>query len=264
MAYLTASELRAAVTALTDPAKFTDTTLEDLVSEFAEIAERYRGVAYELRYAVETFLPPRATSVLSLRWAAVRSITSVVVTNPDLSTTTLDSTEYSLDRAASVVVVNVGQDVPVTVTYTHGLGARTVTDGATNSNTSITSATAGFTAADIGKTITGTGIPTGTTISAVASTTAATISEAATATATGVTFTIGTPPAPVLRACREYVRSCALADQSSVPRDVISQSFGDGGYTRYSTPDWEAGRPTGYLEVDRLLNSLDDYRPGFA
>ena len=44
---------------------------------------------------------------------------------------------------------------------------------------------------------------------------------------------------------------------------VIGQSF-EGTYTRFSTPDWNAGRPTGYLEVDRLLNSLPDYRFGFA
>jgi hypothetical protein len=71
------------------------------------------------------------------------------------------------------------------------------------------------------------------------------------------------PPPLVLRACRQYVRSCALADLSGMPRDVIGQSI-DGGYTRYSTPDKAAGRPTGYLEVDRLLNSLPDLRAGVA
>lgn len=65
----------------------------------------------------------------------------------------------------------------------------------------------------------------------------------------------------LIRACREYVRSCALSDRSGVPRDVIAQSL-DGGYTRYSTPDKDAGRPTGWLEVDRLLNSIPDYRIG--
>jgi len=70
------------------------------------------------------------------------------------------------------------------------------------------------------------------------------------------------PTKGIARGCREYVRSCALADRSQVPRDVIGQSL-DGGYTRYSTPDWEAGRPTGYLEVDRLLNAAQDFRVPF-
>lgn len=63
-----------------------------------------------------------------------------------------------------------------------------------------------------------------------------------------------------LRACREYVRSCALTDITSVRRDVISQADGAGGFTRFSTADKDADRPTGWLEVDRLLNSLEDYR----
>lgn len=79
-----------------------------------------------------------------------------------------------------------------------------------------------------------------------------------------VTYTHGeaTPTKPLLRAGREYVKACALSDRSRVPRDVISQS-GEGFTTRYSTPDWDRGRPTGYIEVDRLLNSLPMYRlPG--
>ena len=81
-----------------------------------------------------------------------------------------------------------------------------------------------------------------------------------------VTYTHGatTPPEALLRACAEYCRAVAFADRSGQSRDVIAQSF-DGSFTRYSTPDWNRGRPTGFLEVDRLLNSLDNYRtPGIA
>jgi hypothetical protein len=81
-----------------------------------------------------------------------------------------------------------------------------------------------------------------------------------------ITYTHGftEPTKPILRACREYVRSCALADRSSVPRDAYLQN-GDGITFRLSTPDWAAGRPTGYIEVDRILNSVDMYRvPGIA
>jgi hypothetical protein len=74
----------------------------------------------------------------------------------------------------------------------------------------------------------------------------------------------GSPGAPLLRACREYVRICAIADRSSVPREIIASSA-DGMTSRYSTPNKEQGRPTGYLEIDRLLNQLPDYRqPVFA
>jgi hypothetical protein len=69
---------------------------------------------------------------------------------------------------------------------------RTVTDGVTTSGSAaITSVTAAFSVDDIGKPISGTGIPSGATIIAVASGTAATLSANASATGTGVTFTFG-------------------------------------------------------------------------
>jgi len=72
------------------------------------------------------------------------------------------------------------------------------------------------------------------------------------------------PPATVLSACTEYVLSVARSQASGVSRNVLSEAT-EAGTTRYSTPDWAAGRPTGWLEVDRLLNSLPDYRvPGLA
>lgn len=63
----------------------------------------------------------------------------------------------------------------------------------------------------------------------------------------------------LLMACAEYVERVAKASRSGTSRDVIAQRFEDT-YTRYSTPDWSAGRPTGYLEVDRLLNTLPNER----
>lgn len=69
-------------------------------------------------------------------------------------------------------------------------GTRTVTDGVTNSSTTITSATAAFTDADLNGAISGTGIPAGARITARASGTSVTISSAATATASGVSLTI--------------------------------------------------------------------------
>jgi hypothetical protein len=65
------------------------------------------------------------------------------------------------------------------------------TDGAaTNGSTAYTSATATFTAADVGKTVMGADIVPGTTIAAVAGTTEITLSTGATATAAALTFKI--------------------------------------------------------------------------
>jgi len=76
-----------------------------------------------------------------------------------------------------------------------------------------------------------------------------------------VTYVHGltTTPDPILDACAEYVRSRAIAWKAGNIRDVIAQAF-DGGTTRYSTPDWDAGRFTGLLDVDALINSVRDYR----
>lgn len=68
---------------------------------------------------------------------------------------------------------------------------RTVADGATNTNTTVTSATAAFNnPLDQGATIAGPGIPSGTTISTVTNGTTVVISQAATATATNQPLTI--------------------------------------------------------------------------
>lgn len=72
------------------------------------------------------------------------------------------------------------------------------------------------------------------------------------------------PPPLVLDACAEYVVSAWVASNAGNSRNVIGQTT-DGVTIRYSTPSWSQGRPTGYLEVDRLMDSLDDYRvPGVA
>lgn len=65
------------------------------------------------------------------------------------------------------------------------------TDGATtNTNTTLTSATAAFKASDAGKPISGAGIPAAATIASVTNATTVVLSAAATATATGVTVTV--------------------------------------------------------------------------
>lgn len=77
-----------------------------------------------------------------------------------------------------------------------------------------------------------------------------------------VTYNHGctTVPTTVMRALYDYVRAGAMQNKAGVPRDVISQTLPGGGSTRYSTPDITAGRPTGYIDVDRRLNSMPDFR----
>ncbi len=62
--------------------------------------------------------------------------------------------------------------------------------GTTNGSATLTSATTAFVPADVGKMISGAGIPAGTTILTVGSSTSITLSANATATATGVSITI--------------------------------------------------------------------------
>jgi hypothetical protein len=90
---------------------------------------------------------------------------------------------FRMDRMAVTVLQPPSISSPGTTT-------RTVADGATNTNTTVTSATAAFDNRDIKALISGTGIPAGAYIVAINSATSVTISVAATATATGVTLTI--------------------------------------------------------------------------
>lgn len=69
-------------------------------------------------------------------------------------------------------------------------GDVTVTDGVMNSDTSLVSATAAFVAGDVGKTVTGTGIPASTTIASRTNATTVVLSQATTVTGTGKTFVI--------------------------------------------------------------------------
>lgn len=72
------------------------------------------------------------------------------------------------------------------------IGSRVVTDGVTtDTDATVTSATAAFSAKDVGKPISGTGIPTGAYIASINSATSIELSAAATATASSVSITIG-------------------------------------------------------------------------
>ncbi len=72
------------------------------------------------------------------------------------------------------------------------------------------------------------------------------------------------PPADLVAACKTYIRAKLLEDGNRIGKDTLSFADPSGGTTRYSTPDWNAGRPTGLLDVDRVLCSLGAPLPGVA
>lgn len=174
--------------------------------------------------------------------------------------------------------------------------ARTVANAVLNSTTAFSSSTLNLTSADVGRLVIADGVPTGTTIASVTNSTTAVLSAAATKSATGVVLVVGdlleptsidnrtgrvvwpvagdltvavrhgqTPtPVVLLDAATEYVNSVVKSRESGVSRNTLSIAT-DAGTTRYSTPDWSAGRFTGFLEVDRLINSAPDFRvPGIG
>lgn len=197
MAYLSVADVRAAVPALRNATTYPDATIERAVASFEEIAEDYRGVAYEPRTETEVFVLDCPRTTLRLTHPKVRTITSVTVTAPAVggTPTVIAAALYTFDPDSGILSYPTGFDADARagVIYVHGLDE---------------------------------------------------------------------PPQTLIDATLDYVRARALQGGSGVPRDAISQSV-EGMTTRFSTPDKNAGRPTGYLDVDRLLNSLPDYRIPF-
>lgn len=110
---------------------------------------------------------------------------------------------------------------------------RTVTDGVTTSgSTAISSATAAFSVDDIGKPISGTGIPAGATIASVTSATAAVLSANASASGTGITFTIGvalaTASYPASIKPLKFNHAAVTIGGASVPVKMLSISGNNG------------------------------------
>lgn len=96
-----------------------------------------------------------------------------------------------VDAAEFDVVVTVAGTALLVDVYGSGSGTtRTVTDGVTNTDTSLVSATAAFVAADVGRQVWGAGIPANTHIVSVTNGTTVVLSAATTATATSVTVII--------------------------------------------------------------------------
>jgi hypothetical protein len=113
---------------------------------------------------------------------------------------------------------------------------RAVADGVTtDTDQTVTSATAAFTVADVGMTIAGTGIPASTTIRAVTNSTTVELSAAATVTDTGVTLTL-TSTARVYRPLTAY----HVGIDDAVTITAVDVDDGDAGTyaTAWTSSDW--------------------------
>lgn len=195
MPYMTVDDLREAVPALNDDGKYPDALLAGYITEFEEIAEDYRGVAYIPRTATETLTVPQTGTIIQLRHIRVRAITSVTIDGTLIDASSYSYTDHgTIQSRVGFLGRGLYPQATAVIVYSHGYDS---------------------------------------------------------------------PTQSLLRGCREYVRIAAVADRSAVPRDIIATSA-DGMTTRFSTPDKRAGRPTGYLDIDRLLNAQPDERMGFA
>lgn len=66
----------------------------------------------------------------------------------------------------------------------------------------------------------------------------------------------------ILAGCADIVSRRLSIGRSGVGRDLLSQGVPDGGTTRYATPNWAEGRPTGFIDVDARLNAERRYLVG--
>jgi prepilin-type N-terminal cleavage/methylation domain-containing protein len=153
--------------------------------------------------SASTPLPAGSTNLLRLQWTEMTTATKMTAfsvsyrTEPDGSDWRI--TRYYCTAAQDPVAVTADALLLSAAPASHVMAtplssptAQTaVTDGGTTNNSfTVTSATAGFSAADIGQTIAGSGIPAGTAVAAVVDSSTATLSAKSTVTATGVALTL--------------------------------------------------------------------------
>lgn len=134
---------------------------------------------------------------LSLTLESVDPELIELATGATLITTAGQSMGFSLPAVGAAAITGVSLEAWSKAWIGGGAppGTTVVDAATTNAAAGLTSATAAFTQADVGRTISGAGIPGGTTILTVTNGTTIVMSANATATATGVTVTIGRPGA---------------------------------------------------------------------
>lgn len=194
--YATVADVRS-IAALADPGEFSAARILAAITEFEDIADTYRGIAYVRRVSVDRVRVEQGCSKLSFDRVMVRQVRAIY----NAAGTALPVTSWALNGRgfvnidsylAGIAYSTLGAGYDVTVVWEHGQD-------------------------------------------------------------TGV-------PETLRRATVQHVRSTLLNESSGLSRDVIATAE-QGFVTRYSTPSWKDGRPTGFTEVDRLLNQIPDRRP---
>ena len=100
--------------------------------------------------------------------------------------------------------------------------ARTFTDGVTATSTLLTSATANFTTADVGRGVSGTNIYAGTTITAWVSSTQVTLSHATTGSGTGLSITLAAMTGQERTVCVSAVDATGTVVNSTIQAEIIT------------------------------------------
>lgn len=214
-----------------------------LVEHFDYLKWQFTGTPADRPYVITYTFRVTGTTTSSVTPSPVQNISSGTQTKhtslsnfgtaiqpiqPPANTTTLTktATPATIERSAGGTVT---YEVPIT---NAGSTARVVTDGVTtNNSTTVTSATANFTAADVGKALVGTNLPPGTAILSVTNSTTVEVTNPATASGTGITLTIGADQdialdyiTDTLPAGVTYVPGSAEFNGSSIADPIVSGS----------------------------------------
>lgn len=177
-----------------DPEAVTDSTTIGQRRKPVVVGPPYKAVVDYGTRNTRSVADGVTTNASATLTSATAAFTSADVNNPVSGTniqsgTTITAVNSTTSVTMSKTATASGSGIYVTL---YGDGNRTVMDAATTSgSTTITSSTAYFQAADVGKPIVGASILSGTTISAVTNSTTAVLSQAASTDAGNLTVTIG-------------------------------------------------------------------------
>jgi hypothetical protein len=177
-----------------DPEAVTDATTIGQRRKPVVVGPPYKAVVDYGSRTTRSVADGATTNASTTLTSASAAFTSIDVGNPITGTNIQSGTTITAVNSATSVTMSktataTGGNIWVSI---YGDGNRTVMDAfTTNGSTTITSSTAYFQAADVGKQIVGAGIPAGTTIAAVTNATTATLSAAATDDSGNLTITIG-------------------------------------------------------------------------
>ena len=182
---ITLAELKKPLVAdFTDGVLNTDTSLVSATASFVsgDVGKHVQGKGI---FPGSTITTVSSGTTVVLSHATTRTATGVAFKIVDRATTTIDVPVLTLPPRSVIE-----QLVIIPVTKLSAALTQAYTDGVTNEDTGLTSASATFVAADVGKVVSGAGIVAGSKIITRTSGTVVVLDHATTATATSVHFSI--------------------------------------------------------------------------